>query len=79
MRRFFFLSFFLSFGLYGQDYFIVNDGIKTKDYQYNVFTNANIYSDKGIINKGTLVEKDGKIVDLGSNISIPKNNNPFNP
>ncbi len=73
MKRFFFLSFFLSFGLYGQDYFIVNDGVKTKDYQYNVFTNANIYTDKGIINMGTLVEKDGVIVDLGSDISIPKN------
>ena len=73
MKRFFFLSFFLSFGLYGQDYFIINDGVKTKDYQYNVFTNANIYTDKGIINMGTLVEKDGVIVDLGSDISIPKN------
>ena len=77
MKRFFFFSFFLSFGLYGQDYFVVNDGVKTKDYQYNVFTNANIYTDKGIINKGTLVEKDGKIVDLGSDISIPKNSIVF--
>ena len=77
MKRFFFLSFFLSFGLYGQDYFIVNDGVKTKDYQYNVFTNANIYTDKGIIKNGILVEKDGKIVDLGLNISIPKNSIVF--
>ena len=36
-----FLSISFSFG---QDYFIVNDGVKTEDYQYNVFTNANIYS-----------------------------------
>ncbi len=77
MKRFLFFFFFLSFGLYGQDYFIVNDGVKTKDYQYNVFTNANIYTDKGIINKGTLVEKDGKIVDLGLDISIPKNSIVF--
>ena len=62
MKRFFFLSFFLSFGLYGQDYFIVNDGVKTKDYQYNVFTNANIYSSDGVIKNGTLIEKDGKII-----------------
>ena len=74
MKRFLFFFFFLSFGLYGQDYFIVNDGVKTKDYHYNVFTNANIYTDKGIINKGTLVEKVGKIVDLGLDFSIPKNN-----
>tara|TARA_B100001248_G_scaffold80419_2_gene58383 strand:+ start:1052 stop:4039 length:2988 start_codon:yes stop_codon:yes gene_type:complete len=77
MKRFLFFFFFLSFGLYGQDYFIVNDGVKTKDYHYNVFTNANIYTDKGIINKGTLVEKDGKIVDLGLDISIPKNSIVF--
>ena len=32
-----FLSISFSFG---QDYFIVNDGVKTEDYQYNVFINA---------------------------------------
>ena len=73
MKRLLFLSFFLSFGLYGQDYFIVNDGIKTKDYQYNVFTNANIYSSDGIIINGTLIEKDGKIIDIGTNLVLPNN------
>ena len=73
MKRFFFLSFFLSFGLYGQDYFIVNDGVKTKDYQYNVFTNANIYSSDGVIKNGTLIEKDGKIIDFGNNLALPSN------
>ena len=58
MKRFFLLSFFLSFGLYGQDYFIVNDGVKTKDYEYNVFVNANIYSNNNIIKNATLIEKD---------------------
>jgi hypothetical protein len=71
MKRFFLLSFFLSFGLYGQDYFIVNDGVKTKDYEYNVFVNANIYSNNNIIKNATLIEKDGKIVNIGTGIKIP--------
>ena len=50
-----FLSISFSFG---QDYFIVNDGVKTEDYQYNVFINANIYSGGGIIKNATLIEKE---------------------
>ena len=73
MKRFFLLSFFLSFGLYGQDYFIVNDGVKTKDYEYNVFVNANIYSNNTILKNATLIEKDGKIVNIGTGIKIPEN------
>ena len=73
MKRFFLLFFFLSFGLYGQDYFIVNDGVKTKDYEYNVFVNANIYSNNNIIKNATLIEKDGKIVNIGTGIKIPEN------
>ena len=60
-----FLSISFSFG---QDYFIVNDGVKTEDYQYNVFTNANIYSGGGIIKNATLIEKEGKIFDIGEKI-----------
>ena len=73
MKKIYFLLIFLTLNLHSQDYFIVNDGIKTKDYQYNVFKNANIYTDKGVINNGILIEKDGSIIDLGSNIPIPKN------
>ncbi len=73
MKRIFLFSFFLSFGLYSQDYFIVNDGIKTQDYQFNVFVNANIYSNNSIIKNATLIEKDGKIVQIGKDIEIPEN------
>ena len=62
MKRFFLLSFFLSFGLYSQDYFIVNDGVKTKEYGNTAFTNANIYTDKGVISNSTLIINDGKII-----------------
>ena len=77
MRRLFLLSIFFSFNIYGQEYFIVNDGVKTKDNQYNVFINANIHSSKGLITNGTLIEKDGKIIDIGLNLSIPNNSIVF--
>ena len=73
MKRIFLFSFFLSFGLYSQDYFIVNDGVKTQDYQFNVFVNANIYSNNSIIKNATLIEKDGKVVQIGKDIEIPEN------
>ena len=69
-----FLSISFSFG---QDYFIVNDGVKTEDYQYNVFTNANIYSGGRIIKNATLIEKEGKIFDIGENLDIPNNSIVF--
>ena len=73
MKRLFLLLIFFSFNLNAQDYFIVNDGVKTKDYQYNVFTNANIHSSNGMITNGTLIEKDGKIIDIGENLNLPNN------
>ena len=73
MRKLFLLLIFFSFNLNAQDYFIVNDGVKTKDYQYNVFKNANIHSSNGMISNGTLIEKDGKIIEIGVNLNPPKN------
>ena len=65
-----FLSISFSFG---QDYFIVNDGVKTKEHQYEAFTNGKIHTKSGIIDNGTLLIKDGKIISVGINIDIPKN------
>ena len=73
MRKLFLILIFFSFNLNAQDYFIVNDGVKTKDYQYNVFKNANIHSSNGMISNGTLIEKDGKIIQIGVNLNPPKN------
>src|SRR6056300_1401549 len=73
MRKLFLILIFFSFNLNAQDYFIVNDGVKTKDYQYNVFKNANIHSSNGMISNGMLIEKDGKIIEIGVNLNPPKN------
>ncbi len=57
-----------------QEYFPANDGVKTTNTNYTAFTNAKIIvSPTQTINKGTLVIKDGKIVQVGATITIPKN------
>ncbi|WP_418509415.1 amidohydrolase family protein [Corallibacter sp.] len=63
-----------TFSLSAQDYFPKNDGVKTTNSNYTAFTNAKIYtSPTQIIEKGTLLIKDGKVVASGSSVSIPKN------
>lgn len=65
---------FCSFALFAQDYFPKNDGVKTTNTNYHAFTNAKIYvTPTQIIEKGTLLIKDGKIVASGTQVSIPKN------
>ncbi len=51
-----------------------NNGVKTSNANYTAFTNAKIYvSPTQIIEKGTLLIKDGKVVSTGANVTIPKN------
>ncbi|HBK71088.1 MAG TPA: hypothetical protein DDZ39_05420 [Flavobacteriaceae bacterium] len=57
-----------------QEYFPKNDGVKTTNTNYTAFTNAKIIvSPTQTIDKGTLIIKDGKIVQVGANIIITKN------
>ena len=65
---------FCSFALFAQDYFPKNDGVKSKNTNYHAFTNAKIYvTANQIIDKGTLLIKDGKVVATGTSVSIPQN------
>ena len=65
---------FCSFALFAQDYFPKNDGVKTENTNYQAFTNAKIYvTSTQIIENGTLLIKEGKVVASGSDLSIPKN------
>ncbi len=60
--------------LFAQDYFPENDGVKSKNNNYTVFTNAKIYvTPNQVIDKGTLVIQNGKVVQVGRSINIPKN------
>ncbi len=60
--------------LFSQDYFPENDGIKSTNNNYTAFTNAKIYvTPTQIIEKGTLLIQNGKVVQVGSSVSLPKN------
>ncbi|SDQ59524.1 amidohydrolase family protein [Flagellimonas zhangzhouensis] len=72
------LALFLFMGsvsLFAQDYFPINDGVKAKkNNNYAAFTNAKIYvTPTQVINNGTLLIKNGKVVQVGKSVSIPKN------
>ncbi|MCA0957781.1 amidohydrolase family protein [Muricauda ruestringensis] len=72
------LALFLFMGsvsLFAQDYFPINDGVKAKkNNNYMAFTNAKIYvTPTQIINNGTLLIQNGKVVQVGKSVTIPKN------
>ncbi|WP_353777759.1 amidohydrolase family protein [Winogradskyella sp. 3972H.M.0a.05] len=61
---------------YSQDYFPNNTGVKTQNSNYTALTNATIHvSPSQTIENGTLLIKDGKVVNSGADINIPKNSN----
>ncbi|WP_296320230.1 amidohydrolase family protein [Winogradskyella sp.] len=68
------LIFMCSFSLFAQDYFPSNSGVKTNNSNYMAFTNAKIYvSPTEVIENGTLLIKDSKVVSVGKSVTIPKN------
>jgi imidazolonepropionase-like amidohydrolase len=57
-----------------QEYFPNNESVQNKNSNYVVFTNAKIYvTPTQIIEKGSLLIQNGKVIGAGTNISIPKN------
>ena len=65
----------LAFGaLSAQEYFPANDGVKSKNTNYTAFTNAVIHTNPGqVIDNGTLLIREGKVVAVGTNTAIPPN------
>ena len=64
----------LSFGLFAQDYFPENKGVKTRTSNYTAVKSAIIHvSPTQTIENATLLFKDGKIVEVGKNVKLPKN------
>lgn len=63
-----------SFSLFAQDYFPSNTGVKATNSNYTAFTNATIHvSPTEVLNNATLLIKEGKVVNVGTSVSIPKN------
>jgi imidazolonepropionase-like amidohydrolase len=59
---------------FAQDYFPENDGVKAKNNNFTAFTNAKIYvTPTQIIENGTLLIQNGKVVQAAKTVSIPKN------
>ena len=68
------LIFMCSFSLFAQDYFPSNSGVIANNSNYTAFTNATIHvSPTEVIENGTLLIKEGKVVSVGKSINIPKN------
>lgn len=77
-RLIFFIFLFFSF-LNAQDYFPENTGVKLIPNTYKAFTDATIHLEPGIIIKnGTLLEKNGIIIDVGTDIELPNNTIIYN-
>ena len=57
-----------------QDYFPNNSGVKEKNSNFTALTNATIYISPGqVVQNGTLLIQNGKVVASGRNVSIPSN------
>jgi len=70
----FLITIFSFLHLSSQEYFPKNDGVKSKNTNYTAFTHAKIYtSPTEMIENATLLIKDGKIVEVGSTVNLPKN------
>ncbi|RTY73495.1 amidohydrolase family protein [Flavobacterium sp. LS1R10] len=59
---------------YAQEYFPNNESVQNKNTNFTAFTNAKIYvTPTQIIEKGTLLIQNGKVIGAGATITIPKN------
>ena len=74
MKKLLVLLFFLSLNtFYAQDYFPTDAGVKTTDNTLVAFTNATIYvTPEKILKNGTLLIENGKIINFGTAVKIPK-------
>jgi imidazolonepropionase-like amidohydrolase len=66
-------SFFIS-KIDAQEYFPNNESVQNKNNNFTAFTNAKIFvTPTQIIEKGTLIIQNCKVIDAGINLSVPKN------
>ena len=60
--------------LFAQDYFPENGVLKQAETQYTALTNATIYiTPSQKLTNATILFKNGRVVEVGANVSIPKN------
>lgn len=68
------LAFAVCYSLTAQDYFPNNSGVNTNNSNYKALTNAKVYiTPTEVIDNATLLIRDGKVVNVGTNIKLPVN------
>ena len=68
------LLIFISISPQAKDYFPKNDGVKQSFKNHVAVTNATVYiSSTQKLEKATILFKDGKILEVGTAVSVPKN------
>ncbi|MCF8320531.1 MAG: amidohydrolase family protein [Flavobacterium sp.] len=76
------LSLLFLFGILkidAQEYFPNNESVQNKNNNYTAFTNAKIFvTPTQIIDNGTLIIQNGKVIGAGINLTIPKNSKVIN-
>jgi imidazolonepropionase-like amidohydrolase len=78
MRKFLLLCILQLGVLQAQDYFPTNTAVKTKELNYQAFTNATIHlNPTSVLKNATLLEQNGRIIAVGQNIELPKNTRIF--
>jgi imidazolonepropionase-like amidohydrolase len=76
MKRIVALIFLLIFipKINAQEYFPNNEGVQNRNNNYTAFINAKIFvTPTQIIEKGTLLIQNGKVIAAGNSVNIPKN------
>ncbi|MBC5842572.1 amidohydrolase family protein [Flavobacterium sp. F-380] len=76
MKKTIYLLFLLVFipKINAQEYFPNNESIQNKNNNYTAFTNAKIFvTPTQIIEKGTLLIQNGKVISAGKAVTLPKN------
>lgn len=69
-----FATMWCGISLFAQDYFPKNDGVKAENHNYTAFINAKIYlTPTQILDKATLLIQNGKVVQTGKSVTLPKN------
>ena len=74
--KFFLKTLILLFPVFilSQEYFPTNTGVKVTNEPYNAIINATIITSPGnVLENGIILERDGKIIAVGKDVSIPKN------
>ena len=69
-----FLAVIMHLAFYSQDYFPTNSSVKTSNAPFQAIVNATVVLSPGnSIENGTVLFRNGKIIEVGQNVSLPEN------